>query len=361
MNSDPLESGFEADRPSRPGPGRLDPGRFGAELWDRVRPTGTLADTAGWLIAWFLLLCLGAQVIWLVADNWRQDQWFAYDTNAYWLAARHLVDGRPLYTPALVWTGGAFKYPPIYAQLVVPVGWLPELLVDWAWRCTGVLCLRYLCGSWKLAVLASLQWPVFSELGFGNVTLQLGAICLWAFRDRRAAYLLPWLAGMKFGPALLIPFFWMVRPQMRRELALGCGIFAGACLASFALAPSLWWDYAGTFGWETSSQMDALWVYAIVPNHGGTDFAIRFAIGVVVTLIAIRWRLEWLAFVAATCTMPIFSLSRLAVLCGLWPLTLRGVVDRWRRNPGSLRTWIAAPLEHLDMLPRGPSGRPSAG
>jgi hypothetical protein len=291
-----------------------------------------------------------------VADNWRHDQWFAYDTNAYWLAAKHLIDGSPLYAPAKIWTGGAFKYPPIYAQAVIPIAWLPELLVDWAWRLTGVMCLRYLCGSWKLAVLAAMQWPVFAELGFGNVTLQLGAICLWAFRDGRAALLLPWLAGMKFGPALLIPYFWFTRPQWRRQLAMACGIFAGGCLGSFALAPGLWRDYAGTFGWETASQMDAMWVYAIVPNHGGTDFAIRFAIGAAATLIAIRWRLDWLAFVAAVCTMPIFSLSRLAVLVGLWPLALRPLVERWRRSSSPWKEWLTAPLEHLDMLPRDGGG-----
>jgi len=83
---------------------------------------------------------------------------------------------------------------------------------------------------------------------------------------------------------------------------VGCAVFAAACLASFAVAPGLWWDYVGTFGWEASSQMQAFYVYAIVPNHGGTDFAIRFGIALVALIVAIRWRLDWLAFIAATCT-----------------------------------------------------------
>jgi hypothetical protein len=311
----------------------------------------------GWLVAWFLVIVIGAQTAWLVADNIRINGWSAYDTNAYWLAARHLVDGQDLYSQALIWSAGAYKYPPVFAQLVLPIAFAPEILVDWAWRIGGVLCLRYLCGSWKLAVLASLQWPVFAELGFGNVTLQLGAICLWAFHDRRAGYLLPWLAALKFGPGLLIPYLWLVRPQFRRELAIGCGVFAAACLVSFAVAPGLWFDYAGTFGWEANSQMQAMFVYAIVPDHGGLDFAVRFAIGALVTLLAIRWRLDWLAFLAATATMPIFSLTRLAVLVGLWPLWLRGVVDAWRREDTPLRRWLTAPLVHLDMLPgRGVAG-----
>jgi hypothetical protein len=318
-------------------------------------PTQSKADTVGFLVAWFVLVAIAVQVAALVIDNVSHNWWPAYDTNAYWLAARHLQGGSPLYAEAEIWTAGVFKYPPIYAQLVLPIGLGPELIVDWIWRVVGVLCLRYLAGSWKLALLASLQWPVFAEIGFGNVTLQLGAVALMCLCRGRAAavgiYLLPWFAGMKFGPALLIPYLWMTRPETRRPLAISCAIFAAACLVSFAIAPGLWFDYAGTFGWEASSQMQAMYVFAIVPNHGGLDLAIRLAIGAAAVVVAIRWRLDWLAFIAATATMPIFSLTRLAVLVGLWPLWLRGVVDRWRQGDGALQRWLTAPLVYLDMLP----------
>jgi hypothetical protein len=39
------------------------------------------------------------------------------------------------------------------------------------------------------------------------------------------------------------------------------------------------------------------------------------------------------------------------VLCALWPLWLRGVVDRWRRSDGPWQRRLTAPLVHLDMLP----------
>ena len=217
-----------------------------------------------------------------------------------------------------------------------------------------------MAGSWKLAIVAILQWPVMAELSFGNVTLQLGAVALWSLRDKRAVYLLPWLAGMKFGPALLLPYLWATRPETRRPILAGCAVFAAACLVSFAIAPGLWSDYLGTFGWEASSQMQASFVYAIVPDHGGLDFAIRFAVAAVAILIAIRWRLDWLAFVAAVATMPIFSLTRLAVLVALWPLCLRGVVDTWRRRGGPWQRRLTAPLVHLDMLPPLSAERPAA-
>ncbi|MGA3058201.1 MAG: glycosyltransferase family 87 protein [Candidatus Limnocylindrales bacterium] len=332
-------------------------------LWSRFVPTQSKADTVGFLVAWFVLIAIAVQVAALVIDNLSYKWWPAYDTNAYWLASRHLLDGDELYVPAQIWTAGVFKYPPIYAQLMLPIGLVPETIVDWIWRIVGVMCLRYLAGSWKLAVLASLQWPVFAEIDFGNVTLQLGAVVLMCLCRGRAAsagiYLLPWFAGMKFGPGLLIPYLWMTRPETRRPLTISCAIFAAACLVSFAISSGLWFDYAGTFGWEAQSQMQAMFVYAIVPNHGGLDFAIRFAIAAAAILVAIRWRLDWLAFIAATATMPIFSLTRLAILVGLWPLWLRHVVDRWRQSDGDLQRWLTAPLVYLDMLP--PREPPSTG
>ena len=321
----------------------------------RIVPTRSRADTFGFLVAWFLLVAIGVQLAAVVLDNMRVNWWPAYDTNAYWLASRHLLDGQPLYAPAEIYTAGAYKYPPFFAQLLIPIGLLPEVLVDWIWRISGVLCLRYLSGSWKLAVLAALQWPVFAELSYGNVTLQLGAVALWCFRDRRAIYLIPWFAGLKFGPALLIPYLWFTRPQMRRPILISCAVFAAACAISFAAASGMWFDYLGTFGWETASQMKAMFVYALVPESGGLDFALRFAIAFALMLIAIRWKLDWLAFIAATATMPIFSLTRLAILVALWPLWLRGVVDRWRQTDTPLRSWLTAPLIHLDMLPALPA------
>ena len=62
------------------------------------------------------------------------DGGLAYDTHAYWLAAKHILDGTTLYSPASPSELGAFKYPPIFAQLFAPAALAPEIAVDWAWR-----------------------------------------------------------------------------------------------------------------------------------------------------------------------------------------------------------------------------------
>ena len=296
------------------------------------------------------------QVVAGVLDELQSGWWPAWDTNAYWLAAQHVLHGQALYQQSTITAGGVYKYPPIFAQLAVPIGLVPETIIDWAWRIIGTMCLRYLCGSWRLTLLVSLQWPIWLELSFGNVTLQLAAVCLFALRDRRGAYLLPWLAALKFGPGLLIPYLWLTRADYRRPLAIGCAVFAAACALSAAVAPGLWVDYLGTFGWEVASDMRAWFVVAVVPNHGGLDFAIRLAVALVLLLVAIRLRADWLAFVAAVATMPILSLTRLGVLVGLWPLWLRDKAEAWRRRGSRASLAAAEGLVRFGMLPPAEAG-----
>jgi hypothetical protein len=267
---------------------------------------------AGLVVGGTLLLASAAVLI-------GRDGGLAYDTRAYWLAGKHVLDGTTLYSPATVSELGAYKYPPIFAQLFVPAGLLPELVVAWLWRISGALCLRYLVGSWKAAIVAcAFVLPVLIELSIGNVTLQIAAVLLFMLRDRRGAYLLPWLVALKFGPILLVPFLWVRLPDTRRPLLIGTAIFAAACLVSYVIAPGSWWDYVGTFGWENSSSMSGGSVIAIVPSWGGLDFVLRFGIAGIVALYATYSNRAWLAYAMASITCPILAFSRLAPLVALW-------------------------------------------
>ena len=272
----------------------------------------------------------GSLVLAAVALLVGRDGGLAYDTKAYWLAARHVLDGTTLYAPASVSDLGAFKYPPLFAQLFVPAAWLPELLVAWLWRASGILCLRYIVGSWKSAIVACAFIPVLTELSLGNVTLQIAAALVFALRDRRGAYLLPWAAALKFGPVLLVPYLWFRMPESRRPLVIGTVVFAAASLASYLAAPSLWSSYVSTFGWESNSLMSGSGVIAIVPSSGGLDFVLRFALAGVVALLAAYWGRGWLAYAAASITCPVMAISRFAPLVGLWRFRPAG----W---PGSTR------------------------
>ena len=284
----------------------------------------------------------GALAVAAVALAVGHDGGLAYDTRAYWLAARHVLDGTPLYSQASVSDLGAYKYPPIFAQLLVPAALLPELLVAWLWRISGVLCLRYIVGSWRAAIVACAFIPVLTELSLGNVTLQLAACLVFAMRDKRGAYLLPWAVALKFGPALLVPFLWFRKPETRWPLVAGTAVFAAGCVASFVIAPRAWSDYVATFGWENGSLMSGSGVIALVPSWGGFDFVLRFAIAGVVALYAVYSRRGWLAYAAAAVTCPVLAFGRLAPLVGLWrfrsvgwPGTRRPAVRRADTPPGA--------------------------
>jgi hypothetical protein len=250
----------------------------------------------------------------IVSSDWG----LAYDTHAYWLAGRHILDGSVLYAPASPSDLGAFKYPPLFAQMAIPLALLPEIVADWVWRVTTVLCLRYVAGSWRAALVACAFLPVLSEVSLGNVTLQIAALLVFCLRDRRGAYLLPWAAALKFGPALIVPYLWFRMPESRRPLLVGAAVFAAACVASFALAPDLWGGYIATFGWEGGSTLTGGKVMALIPSSGMADFVLRLVIAAVLALAAVPARKAWLAYAAAAITCPIFALSRLAPLVGLW-------------------------------------------
>jgi Glycosyltransferase family 87 len=281
---------------------------------ERFRPLAVriLLD-AGLVLGGALILAAAAVLI-------GRDGGLAYDTRAYWLAAKHVLDGTPLYSPATVSDLGAYKYPPVFAQLFVPATLLPELAVAWLWRISTILCLRYLVGSWKAAIVACAFIPVIIELSLGNVTLQIAAVMVFALRDRRGAYLLPAMAALKFGPVLLVPYLWFRRPETRRPLVIGTLAFAAACLVSYAIAPAAWPDYVATFGWENNSLMSGSGVIAIVPSWGGLDFVLRFGIAGVVALYAAYTQRAWLAYAAASITCPVLAFSRLAPLVGVWRL-----------------------------------------
>ena len=246
------------------------------------------------------------------------DGGLAYDTRAYWQAAGNVLNGHELYAPATVSDLGAYKYPPIFAQLFAPAALLPELAVAWLWRISGVLCLRYITGSWRATVVACAFLPVLIELSLGNVTLQIAAVLIFALRDRRGAYLLPWAAALKWGPVLLVPYLWFRQPETRRPLVVGTLVFAAACAASWAAAPSAWSGYAGTFGWENGSVMAGTGVIAIVPGWGGLDFLLRFGLAAAAAVYGAITGRAWLAFLASSITVPVMAFSRLAPVVGLW-------------------------------------------
>jgi len=215
---------------------------------------------------------------------------------------------------------GAYRYPPIFALLAVPLALVPEEVVTWTYRAVGVVLVRYLVGSWRATGVALLFPPLQIELIALNVTLPIAAAARMSLRGPRprlGAGLVPATAALKFGTALLVPYLWLRRPRARRALVAGIGLLGVAAAAHAVIDPGTWGDYIASLGQQAGSVNDAPYVgdqlLFLVPSTLG-DFLLRLALAAVLVGIAAWRRWDWLAFVAAAIAVPTLWAARLAPL-----------------------------------------------
>ena len=244
------------------------------------------------------------------------------DTYAYWLAGTHIVEGEPLYGIETIDELGAYLYPPPFAQLWVPLSFLPGLLVDWGWRILGILSIRYMAGSWQIAGLWWLYPGTIIEITAGNVTFQMAALTVAGLRGR-AEGIFP-AAIVKFSAVAVVPFIWLRRPQARRGLVVGGVIAAGAVGLSVLLGPDLWREYLGDLGGQGSLSMDHPSIIHILPTPA-VDFLLRIAIAAAIVVASVRYDSPHLAYVAAFLITPVIWVQKLCALLAL--LTLEN--DDW--------------------------------
>jgi alpha-1,2-mannosyltransferase len=120
-----------------------------------------------------------------------------YDYTCYEGAARHLLDGKPIYDNAFsISVGtcpGTFTYPPAFAVALVP--WLV-----FGGAAAGLWCVAmaacFLAGvallpvrpdvRWVVVIIAALDWPLLYAVKLGQVEplLFLGFAATWRFLDR---------------------------------------------------------------------------------------------------------------------------------------------------------------------------------
>jgi hypothetical protein len=176
----------------------------------------------------------------LIAGNWGFE-----DVDAYWDAALRLRNGEPLYLPDLDPDSyRVFRYAPWFAWLWVPLTYLPQGLVEWAWGgvlaaasvwvLVGLTRLRS-AAAWALALVIT-PW-LLSLVQVGNI--QPLVVAMLAFGVSRASGPV-WVgiaASLKAVPALWALVF-VARRQWGRVL-----LAAGITLA--LLAPVLLYEPDG--------------------------------------------------------------------------------------------------------------------
>jgi len=156
----------------------------------------------------------------VIAGNWGFE-----DVDAYWDAALRLRNGEPLYLPDLDPDSyRVFRYAPWFAWLWVPLTYLPQGIVEWAWGgvlaaasawvLVGLTRLRS-AAAWALALVIT-PW-LLSLVQVGNI--QPLVVAMLAFGVSRASGPV-WVgiaASLKAVPALWALVF-VARRQWGRVL-----------------------------------------------------------------------------------------------------------------------------------------------
>lgn len=179
-----------------------------------------------------------------------------YDYTCYENAARHLVDGKPIYDNAFsINVGtcpGTYTYPPAFAVALAP--WLL-----FGGAAAGLFCVAmaacFLGGvailpvrrdvRWLIIVIAAVDWPLLYAVKLGQVEplLFLGFAAAWRWMDR------PWVVGVvaalgglvKVQPGLLA--VWAL--ATRRYRAVVCAVAVGVAAAGAATL------FTGLGAWAT--------------------------------------------------------------------------------------------------------------
>ena len=258
----------------------------------------------GSAVGWAFLLAAAVVLI-------RHDGGYGYDAYAYWQAGRNVLDGSPLYWVHNEGALGAYRYPPLFAQLWAPFSLMPALAFSWAWRLVCLLALRYLAGSWRNVGLWGLVPFTWTELSVANVTFPTAALTVMALRGR--SELAAWAGSVKFAPLLAVPYLWLTRAKARRTLALGLGTVLAAFTISFVISPDSWFLYVQALGWMSTSSTDSFGVFALLPN-GLEDFLLRLAIALGLLAVAVWRSSDRFAFTATVLAAPVISVWNPVVL-----------------------------------------------
>ncbi len=260
-----------------------------------------------WLLA---AAAIGASLLVIVAVN----RWgVPADEHAYWLAARRLIEGQPLYDPTVtIITPYAYLYPPPLAQALVPVAAVvPSWLFSAGWIALMGVALWWLAGRDVIRALALVAFlPVAVEFWFRNVHLFLAVLVVLGLRRWAGAFAVG--AAIKVAPGLGIPYL-ALRGQWRPAAAsalVGLGILA----VSVVLSPDAWAQYVDFLRTVDPGQQSA---FIAIP------FPVRAVAAVILVVIASRldeWRGDIVLVGAVTLALPSLWFTGLSLLIAAVPI-----------------------------------------
>ena len=238
-----------------------------------------------------------------------------YDYQAYVQAAQRLLDGKPLYDPAVNVAGGfaIFLYPPPFAVAFVPFALMGSAGL-WVWTgllvacVVGAIALMPVSATirWVILLLAGLDWPVLYSLKLGQVgpILLLLFVLGWRWLDRPTPFGATIGMGgvVKLQPLLLVG--WAVLVGAWRSAAAAVAFAAVVCLVTLPLVGlTAWTDYATLL--RSVSE-------PVTTPHNFTIGAVLYQAGI---FAAIASAIQW-ASVAAVLLVVVVGTRRLSLAAG---------------------------------------------
>ena len=275
-----------------------------------------MAGRSIWII---VAAAIGASLLLVVAlVRWGAPS----DEHAYWLAARRLIEGQPLYDPTVtIITPFAYLYPPPLAQALVPVAAVvPSWLFSVGWTVLMGLALFWLAGRDPLRTLALVAFPpVAVEFWFRNVHLFLAVLVVLGLRHASTWFSVG--AAIKISPALGLPFL-AIRGRWR-EAGIAAAVGLAMLVLSVVLTPDAWRAYLD-FVLSSDPLQQSSFVAVPLP--------IRAVAGLLLAIVAGRLPRHLgdpLLVVAVTLALPSLWFTGLSLLVGIVPLV---VADRRARG-----------------------------
>lgn len=171
--------------------------------------------------------------------------WGFGDVDAYWQAALRLRSGQPLYLPGVDPDSyQVFRYAPWFAWLWVPLSYLPQTVVEWAWGAVlaaasvailvGLAWLRR-PAAWAIALIIA-PW-LLSLVQVGNIQPLVVAVLAFGISRRSGPIWIGIAASLKLAP-LAFALVYLARREWLRFLGSGA-------VAAILLAPALFDDLSG--------------------------------------------------------------------------------------------------------------------
>jgi len=260
---------------------------------------------------WLIVLAgVGASLLLVVAvTRWSVPS----DEHAYWLAARRLIDGLPLYDPTVtVITPYAYLYPPVLAQVMTPIAAVvPSWLFSAGWTVAMGLALFWLADRDVIRALALVAFPpVAVEFWYRNVHLFLAVMVVLGLRRWSGWFAIG--AAIKVSPGLGIPYLALRRQW--RAAATGAAVGLAILALSVVVGVDQWAAWISFL-----LQQDPLAQSAFIAIPFPVRAAIGFAVMVVGSQVAPRYG-HILLVVAVTLALPSLWFTGLSLLVAIVPL-----------------------------------------